>query len=197
VHETPPSLNDTFPITVTFIIRYINKQMNENPSFSASADYFRPEVPGDSLVDLTKSDDAATSGLVVDTAPSVDKKSEDDLQALIEKQQQIQQWLSLVNNKIFEMETVYLDECASGNVIRGWDVDGRLPLHRSRNIDEKDRLFSFSSYSYLLEKRAPVDPVVETKPVSSISQKAPILKSKKQQKKRKIDFDDWNGTEDY
>jgi hypothetical protein len=171
--------------------------MNVDDGSSDSPQYFHPEVPRESAVELTKSDDALNSGVLVDTTPLIEKKSDDDLQALLEKQQQIQQWLSLVNNKIYEMETVYLDECASGNIIRGWDVDGRLPLHRSRNIDEKDRLFSFSSYSYLLEKRSPVDPVVENKPLNIVSQKTPILKNKKQQKKRKIDFDDWNGNEDY
>lgn len=122
-----------------------------------------------------------------------------DLQTLIDHHQQLQQWLQLVNNKIYEMESAYLEECSSGNIIKGWDIDGRnLPLHRSRNnIDEKDRLFSFSSYSYLMDKKNSSDPNANDKVVAQGTfSKANSLKYRKQ-KKRKADYEDWNGNEDY
>jgi hypothetical protein len=122
------------------------------------------------------------------------------LQTLIDHQQQMQQWLLLVNNKIFEMETSYLEDCVSGNLLKGWDIDGRtLPVHRSRSTtDDKDRLFSFSSYSYWLEKKNSLDNVLDktpTAPAPKINPNYP--KTLKKHKKRKMDYDDWNGTEDY
>eukprot|EP01040_Poterioochromonas_malhamensis_P016557 gene16557-18825_t len=57
-----------------------------------------------------------------------------DLQSLVDHHLQIQQWIQMVNNKIYEMESSYLEDCVSGNIIKGWDIDGRnLPIHRSRS----------------------------------------------------------------
>eukprot|EP01040_Poterioochromonas_malhamensis_P005573 gene5573-5990_t len=122
-----------------------------------------------------------------------------DLQSLVDHHQQIQQWIQMVNNKIYEMESSYLEDCVSGNIIKGWDIDGRnLPIHRSRSsIDEKDRIFSFSSYSYWMEKKNSTDSNTNDKAVAQATlSKANSLKYRKQ-KKRKVDYEDWNGNEDY
>ena len=44
-----------------------------------------------------------------------------ELAALLEHQKEIQNWLNLCEDRIFEMETSYLDETPGGNMIRGWD----------------------------------------------------------------------------
>ena len=155
-------------------------EVKENPAEIPT--YFSPET---------------TDG-VVDQSVDVEMKA-NDLQNLIDHHQQMQQWLLLVNNKIFEMETSYFEDCVSGNLLKGWDIDGRsLPVHRSRtNIDDKDRLFSFSSYSYWMERKNSLDPVLDRTTSVNVPKPNPNLKSTKKQKKRKIDYEDWNGNEDY
>ena len=103
-----------------------------------------------------------------------------------------------------------MDETAFGNVIRGWDLDGRLgPLHRSRGIiEEKERLFTYSSYAQVVERRnQPEITIIEksfgnnttgnnTKNNTNSNTSSNFPKQKKY-KKRKNEYDDWNGGEDY
>jgi len=60
--------------------------------------------------------------------------------------------LSFYTRQIWELEDIYLEETPSGNIIRGWEMDGK-PLFR-RHQEDRDslRLFSYSSYDTFMEK---------------------------------------------
>lgn len=64
------------------------------------------------------------------------------------------QW-RMVNTRIYDLETLYLEETVHGNVVKGWEMDGRTaPLYRSRSIiEDKERLFSYSSHRYQQDRR--------------------------------------------
>ena len=71
----------------------------------------------------------------------------EEMKELVAHQLEIKGWLAVVQKRIYEMETVYMDESNSmGNIIRGWDPDGRTFPIRKGPLDDKDRLFSNSSY---------------------------------------------------
>ena len=76
-----------------------------------------------------------------------------DLKGLLEHQSQIKQWLNDVNSKIYTLEESYLEETPLGNIIRGWEIDGKpLPL-KMKGQEEKERLFTFSSYQMWSDKK--------------------------------------------
>ena len=115
--------------------------------------------------------------------------------------------LNEVNKKISELEDVYLMETTNGNIIRGWDLDSKLP--RARNGDDKDsafKLFSCSSYNVWLEnKMAQENDVlkpVNTKADPSIPAKNSFLKTKRVRKSfgtasRKDGKDDFDWMDEY
>lgn len=81
----------------------------------------------------------------------------DELKQLIAHQAQIKSWLSEVNTRIAEMEESYLEETPMGNIVRGWEIDGKLLPLRSRGGgpgEEKEKIFSNSSYQCWLETKA-------------------------------------------
>ena len=48
------------------------------------------------------------------------------MKELLLRRNQIKSYMELTNNKVYDIETSYLEEPNSlGNLIRGWDVDGR------------------------------------------------------------------------
>ncbi|RYH24023.1 hypothetical protein EON65_17145 [archaeon] len=114
------------------------------------------------------------------------------LNYLTEHQQQVNKWLSIVNAKIFELETSYLlDETPNGNVVRGWETDGRPPpIHRTRAIDDKERLFSYSSYGYYVAKK-------EEEQEHQLARAGSTGNKNKKNKRRKVENEDWNAPEDY
>jgi hypothetical protein len=70
------------------------------------------------------------------------------MQYLLSHQRQVHTWLQDVELRIAELEAAYLDETAAslGNIVRGFDVDAKPLIGRSRVIEEKEKVFSNSSY---------------------------------------------------
>lgn len=124
----------------------------------------------------------------------------DDMKALLEYQQQLKSWLHDVKKKIYETETIYLQETQLGNVIKGWEIDGRPPLSRVRGqCEEKERLFTFSSYeSYLEHKQNQEAGLQEKKPSTAAAPAGQIPPKGRKFKKRKSDaVEDWDNLADY
>ena len=70
----------------------------------------------------------------------------DEMKGLLEQQMKIRKWLTEVHSKIYTLEESYLEETPLGNIVRGWEIDGKpLPL-KFKGQEEKERLFSCSSY---------------------------------------------------
>lgn len=48
-----------------------------------------------------------------------------------------------------------LVETQLGNIVRGWEIDGKVPNPKQRGLhhDDKERLFSFSSYETWLDHK--------------------------------------------
>jgi hypothetical protein len=74
------------------------------------------------------------------------------MKGLLDHQKQIRTWLSEVNAKIFSLEEQYLEETPIGNIIRGWEIDGK-PLPLKNKEVEKERLFSYSSYQVWFDRK--------------------------------------------
>lgn len=120
------------------------------------------------------------------------------LEKLKQYQRTLQEYSKSLDNRIYELETIYLEETANGNIVRGWELDGRQgPLHKKSN-DEKERLFSFSSYRYLTERKSAMEVVTEKAP-SRISTTTGQKQRKGRKRKSNVgnEFEDWNGLEDY
>lgn len=79
------------------------------------------------------------------------KKRRKELKELIEYEQQLKDLLRDLEYKIYELEGIYLEETPMGNILKGWEIDGKLFSSRPRTIDEKERLFSNSSYRVYME----------------------------------------------
>lgn len=111
----------------------------------------------------------------------------DEMKELLEHRKEIKSWIANINQKIFELETSYLEEHNSlGNVIKGWDPDGRtLPIKRTIN-DEKDRLFSNSSYEIWNNMKSHEQEVVEKKLANSKFDPATPSASKSSTKNKKM-----------
>lgn len=116
----------------------------------------------------------------------------DELKSLISHRQQIKSWLADTNARIAELEEAYLEDTPHGNIVRGFETDGRLlPLRKS--VDDKERMFSNSSYQYWLSKNLQ-DPEVERKiskgsslqAADTLSQGSTKSHSNKHRKHRKI-----------
>ena len=73
------------------------------------------------------------------------------LKELQESEIEIKSYLSQVNKKIVEIEESYLAETNLGNIIRGFDIDGKAQRSYIKNPDEREKLFSCSSYEMWLE----------------------------------------------
>lgn len=86
------------------------------------------------------------------TSASVGQQSE-ELRRLLDHQLQIKRWSAEVNSKIYSLEESYLEQTPLGNIIRGWEIDGKpLPL-KMKGQEEKERLFSFSSFQIYSDKK--------------------------------------------
>jgi chromatin modification-related protein EAF6 len=124
----------------------------------------------------------------------------DEMKSILEYQQQIKTWLHDVKRKIYETETIYLEETQLGNIVKGWEIDGRPPLARVRGqCDEKERLFSYSSYETYADLKSTQDnSLIEKKLSITAAQKAQLGPKGRKNKKRKSDaVDDWNNVADY
>jgi hypothetical protein len=79
----------------------------------------------------------------------------EEMIALLKSRNQVKDWSSQVEKRLYEMEDAYLKETPFGNVIRGFEVEGgtRSRGERGREInDEKERLFSASSWKVYEER---------------------------------------------
>jgi hypothetical protein len=85
----------------------------------------------------------------------------DEMKGLLEHQKKIQSWLHNVNNKIYSLEESYLEETPLGNIVRGWEIDGKLLPLKTKGQEERERLFSFSSYQIWMDKKSNHEPAVE------------------------------------
>lgn len=58
--------------------------------------------------------------------------------------------LALIDQHIYSREGEYLEKTAHGNVARGWEgfLDTRAGSIQKRRFDDRDRLFSFSSWTF-------------------------------------------------
>eukprot|EP01039_Chlorochromonas_danica_P006053 gene6053-6667_t len=124
----------------------------------------------------------------------------DALTHLSDQQQRLVKWIAAINSKIFELETSYLEDTNQGNVVKGWDVDGRPPLHRSRGIEDKERLFSFSSYAFFLAKKSEEEAAAASSQSQPPQSKSTAGRYRKRPglggRKRKAE-EDWIAPEDY
>jgi hypothetical protein len=64
-------------------------------------------------------------------------------------------------------------------------------------LDEKERVFSFSSYSYWMEKRNFADSTVSNLAAAARMNNNFNQNKQRRQKKRKSDYEDWNAPDDY
>ena len=91
----------------------------------------------------------------------VKEEMSEDLAALLKHQKQLRDWQSTVQKRIIQLEETYLKETSMGNMIRGFDQDAgggaaRGDRNRSRDqkeSDDKEKLFSGSSYPVWLERQ--------------------------------------------
>ncbi len=83
----------------------------------------------------------------VASAPSLSPS----MQHLLNQQKYVKNLLAEVEQKILTLENTYLIETTLGNVVRGWDVDAKPVVGRPRLADDKEKLFSQSSYNTWLE----------------------------------------------
>lgn len=137
---------------------------------------------------------------------NTETKETDEMKDLLNQQKQIMTWLSDVKRRIYETETTYLEETQLGNVIKGWEIDGRPPLMRVRGqCEDKERLFSYSSYETWAEQRQTLDSSAVDKKLivvgggsASAAVKLPPGPKGRKNKKRKSDMvDDWTQGGDY
>ncbi len=85
-----------------------------------------------------------------------------EMKELLLQRAQLKSYINLTNKKITELETSYLEEPNTiGNLVRGWDIEGRAHPSRRGGIDERDRLFSSSSYPVWLSMRAQQEEAAE------------------------------------
>jgi hypothetical protein len=91
---------------------------------------------------------------------------------------------------------MHMQDTPLGNVVRGWDPDGKpLPLRSRSQMDEKERLFTYSSYQYCTERAANPEekrqkvveyPLLPHQPPKDRSSSQPAAKKKKKSKKEKV-----------
>lgn len=81
-----------------------------------------------------------------------------EMASLLEHQKEIKNWKIQVNKRIYDLEEQYLEETLGGNIIKGWDLEGREKMIKRLQFEEKERLFSFSSYTTWNECQRGINP---------------------------------------
>lgn len=90
----------------------------------------------------------------------------EEMKDLLAHQREIKEWQTLVNQRIYDLESSYMDEPSSlGNILRGWDVNGRTFPVRRGPVEDKDRLFSSSSYHIYLNMKTEQEIEAEKKSI--------------------------------
>ena len=100
------------------------------------------------------------------------KRSLSDLKDLLEHQNEIKNWLQLADQRIYELEELYLESTPLGNIIRGWEIDGKPLSNKPRTIDDKERLFSNSSFQIFMDSKILPDKSIASKNDSNPKKKA-------------------------
>ena len=130
-----------------------------------------------------------------------DKKQK--LQELREYQNESKLLLNKVNKRITELEENYLSETTLGNIVRGFDIDGKNQRLKSWDDKEqsfKEKLFSCSSYEIWLESKANLEnEKLLSKSDINGNNLRNSFKNNKRIKKNSINKkdDDWNQVGDY
>jgi hypothetical protein len=140
------------------------------------------------------------------------------LKELKEQRVAVTSWIEAVKTKISELEEVYLTDSSLGNIIRGWDIDGKSFRLGSQSWDDREssymreRLFSCSSYEVWFETKTMADSDVLSRSQyrgeisgSHFNQRNSSTKAHKRTRKsatsnfgRKDDDDpDWDNGEDF
>jgi hypothetical protein len=117
------------------------------------------------------------------TEKEVNVISQQELNGLLDHQKQLKEWLNEVNQRIYELEASYLEETPTGNIVRGWDIDSKSTPMRPKQIEEKERIFSGSSYQNWIENKSLAETETEKKanhPRTELPNQLP--KSKKSRK---------------
>ncbi len=118
-----------------------------------------------------------------------------DLKHLKEQQAQIKKWMSSVHSKIYELETAYLEEThVQGNIVKGWEVDGRPPLKPKAQCEDKERLFTYSSHEMWLDNKNQQEAAVAVK---LTAHGIPKKKPGKKRKSEAVSMHDWDAQGDY
>lgn len=128
------------------------------------------------------------------------KEDSAEMKDLLDHQKQIKTWLADVKKRIYETETMYLEETQLGNVVKGWEVDSRPPLARVRGqCEEKERLFSYSSYETWADHKQIQDGPGEKKAAanSNVTKVVPGVKGRKTKKRKTDVVEEWNQGGDY
>ena len=90
--------------------------------------------------------------------PRVKEEVSEDLNELLRRQKQIQEWKGAVKKRVARLEDVYLRDSSMGNIIRGFDQDasmvpGQKHRHKdNKELDDKEKMFSGSSYAVYAER---------------------------------------------
>lgn len=118
------------------------------------------------------------------------KRSISDLKELLEHQVEIKDWLQMAEQRIYELEEAYLEGTPMGNIIRGWEIDGKPLASRPKAVDDKERLFSNSSYQVYIDSKT----VSESKPVAAGKADGhPKKKRRSSTSKKDGIYEDWEG----
>lgn len=129
----------------------------------------------------------------------MDKITSNELTRLKDHHKEIKKWNEKVKSKIYEVESIYLEETKLGNIIRGWEIDGRPVSHRNRaQHEEKERLFSSSSYQVWLEQKNQSDMKNSSNDNDKKQMRTSLPTTNNKKKKRKsAESGDWNQAGDY
>mmetsp|Transcript_10573 Transcript_10573/g.16027 ORF Transcript_10573/g.16027 Transcript_10573/m.16027 type:complete len:130 (+) Transcript_10573:65-454(+) len=114
------------------------------------------------------------------------------LRELLEHQQQIKDWLRECEKRIYELEENYLEETPLGNIVRGWEVDSKPVSSRPRAIDDKERLFSNSSYKVYIASKGLADAENNKVNIKTEQTSQPRKKARKSSIKKEETYDDWD-----
>jgi len=133
----------------------------------------------EAVVNNDASNATATGGETPSKSDEPSKSKE--LKELLAHQTEITEWLDKINNRVFELEDKYLVETLHGNIIKGWEADGKLLPKVNKVVEDKDRLFTYSSvnawasYPVFKEKR---QLKVENKQRKHVKRTTPSLSEK-------------------
>ena len=76
----------------------------------------------------------------------------EEMKELKEHQLRLETQLSIIEKDLYKMEEIYIDENPTNNIIAGWDIgflDSKVTIsNNKRKVNDKDRIFSYSSISF-------------------------------------------------